>query len=146
MVRKRSNGKYQVNVVLRKNVKVRVLNTCHICKSLMEKKMKKVLLLMMVCGCALVMQSCQQDQGTAISPGSHPDSSQWASLFADSLSNAIYPDGVWTFEDGVLTASEDQCIWTQKDYDNFILDLEFKTDDGTNSGVVVNSRSRMKLS
>ena len=40
-------------------------------------------------------------------------------------------------QDGVLTATEDQCIWTKKQYDNFILDLEFKTADGTNSGVIV---------
>jgi len=39
--------------------------------------------------------------------------------------------------DGVLTASEDQAIWTQKDYDDFTLDLEFKTASGTNSGVIV---------
>jgi len=40
-------------------------------------------------------------------------------------------------DDGVLTATEDQCIWTKKAYENFALDLEFKTDDGTNSGVIV---------
>ena len=53
------------------------------------------------------------------------------------LSDAIYPEGIWTFTDGVLTASEDQAIWTQQDYDNFIIDLEFKTAEGTNSGVIV---------
>jgi hypothetical protein len=62
---------------------------------------------------------------------------QWQDLFAADLSNATYPEGVWTFEDGVLTASEDQVIWTKKDYDNFIINLEFKTEDGTNSGVIV---------
>lgn len=67
----------------------------------------------------------------------HPDSSGWADLFAADLSNAIHPEGVWTFEDGVLTASEDQAIWTKKDYDNFTLDLEFETAEGTNSGVIV---------
>ena len=39
-----------------------------------------------------------------------------------------------TFENGILTASEDQNIWTEKVYDNFILDLEFQVADGTNSG------------
>jgi hypothetical protein len=73
----------------------------------------------------------------ADTPSSHPDSSQWEMLFDKSLSNATFPDGVWTVSDGVLTASEDQAIWTQKDYDNFVLDLEFKTADGTNSGVIV---------
>ncbi len=61
-----------------------------------------------------------------------------APLFTPDLSNADYPEGVWTIdENGVMTASEDQAIWTQRDYENFILDLEFKTAEGTNSGVVV---------
>ncbi len=67
----------------------------------------------------------------------HPDTSGWKSLFAPDLSNAAKPEGVWTVEKGVLTASEDQAIWTTRDYDNFIIDLEFKTAPGTNSGVVV---------
>ncbi len=67
----------------------------------------------------------------------HPDSSDWKSLFNENLSNAVRPGGVWTVEDGVLTASEDKALWTKKDYDNFILDLEFKTAAGTNSGVIV---------
>lgn len=58
-------------------------------------------------------------------------------LFADDLSNADYPAGVWSVEEGVISATEDQCIWTQKDYENFILELEFKTAKGTNSGVIV---------
>lgn len=76
-------------------------------------------------------------QETSIPPADHPDVSSWQDLFSADLSNAIYPAGIWTFEDGILTASEDQGIWTQKDYDNFILDLEFKNASGTNSGVVV---------
>jgi len=71
--------------------------------------------------------------------GQHPDvhSGGWSDLFTADLSNADYPEGIWTTEKGVLTASEDQAIWTQKIYDNFILDLEFKTAEGTNSGVIV---------
>ena len=61
----------------------------------------------------------------------------WKLLFSNDLSNADYPEGIWSFDDGILTATEDKCIWTEKDYDNFILDLEFKTADGTNSGVIV---------
>ena len=67
----------------------------------------------------------------------HPNVSNWENLFAADFSNAILTQGVWTSEDGVLTASKDQAIWTKKDYDNFVLDLEFKTASGTNSGVVV---------
>ena len=67
----------------------------------------------------------------------HPDTAGWADLFNADLSNAVKPEGVWTVADGELTASEDQAIWTDKDFDNFILDLEFKNADGTNSGVIV---------
>jgi len=73
----------------------------------------------------------------AMPPKSHPDTSGWADLLADDLSNADYPKGVWSREDGVLSATKDQNLWTKKEYDNFILDLEFKTAEGTNSGVIV---------
>ncbi len=62
----------------------------------------------------------------------------WHNLFTEDLSNALYPAGIWTVEaGGVLTASEDQTIWSSKVYNNFELDLEFKTADGTNSGVII---------
>ena len=67
----------------------------------------------------------------------HPNVSKWKNLFAADLSNAVFYEGIWTVEVGVLTASEDQAIWTNRDYNNFVLDLEFKTASGTNSGVVV---------
>ena len=67
----------------------------------------------------------------------HPDTSDWAPLFKDDLSDAVKPDGVWTAEDGVFTASEDQAIWSARDYDNFILVLEFKMGPGANSGVAI---------
>jgi hypothetical protein len=80
--------------------------------------------------CILGLTSCA-------SVDSHPKTDTWADLFDADLSNAAYPAGVWTTENGVLTASEDQVIWTQREYDNFVLDLEFMTDSGTNSGVIV---------
>jgi hypothetical protein len=75
----------------------------------------------------------------------HPDSSGWESVFAPDLSNAIFPrgsnemfpKGIWFVENGLLTASQDQCIWTKKEYENFVLDLEFKMGDGANSGIFV---------
>ena len=67
----------------------------------------------------------------------HPDTKGWTPLFNQDLSNAVFPAGIWTVDDGILTASEDQAIWTAKVYDNFVLDLEFKTAEGTNSGVIV---------
>lgn len=70
-------------------------------------------------------------------PAAHPNSTGWNDLFKSDLSNAIFPEGVWSYENGEFTAAEDQFLWTEKDYDNFVLDLEFKNADGTNSGVVV---------
>ncbi|GAC1424684.1 MAG: hypothetical protein NVSMB7_00760 [Chitinophagaceae bacterium] len=55
----------------------------------------------------------------------------WTNLFNTSLSNAIFPEGIWTIQDGVLTASKDEAIWSQKEYDDFVLDLEFKNAEGT---------------
>jgi hypothetical protein len=75
---------------------------------------------------------------------SHPDTTKdgWADLFAADLSNAKSPEGVWSVTDGVLTATKDECIWTEKTYGNYMLDLEFKTADGTNSGVIVHCSDR----
>lgn len=75
----------------------------------------------------------------AQAPETHPDTSKpgWSSLFQPDLSNAIKPDSVWSFADGVLTATRDNNIWSEEEYTDFILDLEFMTAPGTNSGVVV---------
>jgi hypothetical protein len=67
----------------------------------------------------------------------HPDVSALKDLFKADLSNANKSEGVWSVEAGVLTATKDEAIWTQVDYENFVLDLEFKTAEGTNSGVIV---------
>jgi hypothetical protein len=71
----------------------------------------------------------------------HPDTSGegWASLFDNTLSNATYPAGVWSITDGVITATKDEALWSKKQYDDFILDLEFKNADSTNSGVIVHA-------
>ena len=83
-----------------------------------------------------VLTACSPPKEPA-APPAHPDVSDWQTLFAADLSNAEFPAGVWTVADGVLTASEDQAIWTARDYENFTLDLEFLTAPGTNSGVIV---------
>jgi len=97
-------------------------------------KVKKTIVLTMISS-VVFLQSCTEK--IPVPPKAHPDVSQWQDLFAADLSNAAFPKGVWTFENGVLTASEDQVIWSKKDYDDFIIDLEFKTENGTNSGVIV---------
>lgn len=90
--------------------------------------------LLLIFACALTGCATQEHCVTK-----HPDSSKWAPLFAADLSDADFPKGVWTIDDGVITASKDQAIWTTRDYDNFILDLEFKTGPNANSGVIVYS-------
>lgn len=66
-----------------------------------------------------------------------PSAPGWEDLFAPDLSNADYNSGIWTFVDGELTATEDQVIWTKDDYENFIIDLDFKTGPAANSGVII---------
>ncbi|MEJ0101437.1 MAG: DUF1080 domain-containing protein [Bacteroidota bacterium] len=63
----------------------------------------------------------------------------WHSLFNDRLTNAIFPAGVWAIDSGVMTATKDEAIWSEKAFDNFVLDLEFKNAPGTNSGVIVHA-------
>ena len=67
--------------------------------------MKKAIVLTMV-SCVILMQSCNEK--ISVPPKAHPNVSQWQDLFAADLSNATYPEGVWTFEDGVLTGHLDQ--------------------------------------
>jgi photosystem II stability/assembly factor-like uncharacterized protein len=70
----------------------------------------------------------------------HPDTADdtWKPLFDATLTNATFPKGIWEFTPaGELTATEDQCIFSREKYRNFVLDLEFKTAEGTNSGVIV---------
>ncbi|MFC1607466.1 DUF1080 domain-containing protein [Candidatus Latescibacterota bacterium] len=97
--------------------------------------MKKTFVLLAVGFVVLTCLSCSTK--LSVPPSSHPDVGKWNDLFAPDLSDAMYPTGIWSFDNGILTATEDQAIWTKKDYDNFIVDLEFKTEDGTNSGVIV---------
>ena len=68
----------------------------------------------------------------------HPDSQAWADLFAADLSDAVYSPGVWSRQDGALSsANKDEVIWSKLEYENFVLDLEFKLEPGANSGVFV---------
>lgn len=69
----------------------------------------------------------------------HPDTegAEWSDLFGPDLSDAVRPDGVWSMESGILTADADEVIWTGRIYDDFIVDLEFRNAEGTNSGVFV---------
>lgn len=91
----------------------------------------------LICGLSMFTLLAYAGDCVATGPLTHPDSSGWQDLFAPNLSNTIKPEGVWTVENGELTASKDEAIWSEKDYENFILDLEFKNAEETNSGVIV---------
>ena len=80
----------------------------------------------------------------SVPPKAHPDTSGWDDLLKGDLSNAIYTKGVWSFEGGILTATKDINLWTAKQYNDFIVDVEFKTADGTNSGVIVHCSDTKK--
>ncbi|MCK3684503.1 DUF1080 domain-containing protein [Maribellus sp. YY47] len=67
---------------------------------------------------------------------------KWQPLFSDDLSNALNVNGAWSFQGDVLTASEDASLFTNAEYENFELDLEFKNEKGTNSGVIVYCTNR----
>ncbi len=67
----------------------------------------------------------------------HPNTKGWNNLFNNDLSNAEFTANVWTSDKGVLSAEKDQMILSKVEYENFVLDLEFKMDSGANSGVVV---------
>jgi hypothetical protein len=95
--------------------------------------MKKIALLLAV-GLGLAAAARAAD---IVPPKTHPDSQGWDNLFQADLSDALFPKGVWSFQDGVLTATEDRNIWTKKEYGNCIIDVEFKNAPGTNSGVFV---------
>ncbi len=86
---------------------------------------------------ALLLVGASLAHAEEAAPLGHPDTTGWEDLFNADLSNAFKPKKVWTMENGELTASEDQTIFTKTDYENFTLDLEFKTADGTNSGVII---------
>ncbi|NJK93696.1 MAG: DUF1080 domain-containing protein [Bacteroidales bacterium] len=74
---------------------------------------------------------------TGVTWSQNSNKSEWRPLFGNNLSEAEYDRNCWKMEGDVLTASEDKVIWAKGIYENFVLNLEFKTENGTNSGVIV---------
>ena len=49
-----------------------------------------------------------------------------------------FEKGVWHYDDdGVITAEKDSSIWLKGEYENFILDFDYKLDPEANSGVII---------
>lgn len=65
----------------------------------------------------------------------------WKSLLKDDLSNWIVEPGSWEVSAGVLSAKGGGDIWTEDRYGDFVLDLDFKLADETNSGVFIRTGS-----
>ena len=109
--------------------------------------MRRALILAVVCAAVAVVG--RSDDG--VPPTAHPDSSGWQDLFAPDLSNATFPDGVWSVRDGLLIATKNENLWTKEQYANFIVDLEFQNGANGNSGLFIyasdlaDRRARMEV-
>jgi len=98
-------------------------------------KAKAVLLVCLV-GVLAFLSSCAKPQVLPLK--SHPSTDAddgWRDLFAEDLSNGVYKPGGWVMEKGVLCCKGGGDIWTKEKFADFILDLEFKTAKGANSGI-----------
>jgi hypothetical protein len=100
--------------------------------------MKKIILSILMLAAVLIFKTDLFAQGPA---PTHPNTSEagWTDLFKPDLSNAIFPKNVWSVTNGIYTATKDEALWSEKKYENFIVDLEFKTVNGSNSGVFVHA-------
>lgn len=75
---------------------------------------------------------------TQVQAADHPDTKAWKDLFAADLSNSLGGEH-WSMADGVLVAKDHETLWTKDSYANFVLDLEFKVANESNSGVFLRS-------
>jgi sugar phosphate isomerase/epimerase len=73
--------------------------------------------------------------------------SGWKDLVAKDLSNCTFKRGSWAMEDGVLTRKgvSRGDIWTKQTYGDFILDVQFKLAEKTNSGIFVRTGNVAQL-
>jgi len=89
------------------------------------------------------------DVHAVFAPGRGKDSKRWPMpqpLFARDLSNAEMQPGAWAFNaDGVLaptrvaSAPAKGDLWTKESYGDFVVSLEFRTAEKSNSGVFLRS-------
>jgi len=67
-----------------------------------------------------------------------PDTTGWKDLIAPDLSNVVDPAG-WINKGGEFVATTHDTLWTKDSYGDFILDLEFKVEKESNSGIFLRS-------
>ncbi|WP_395338158.1 DUF1080 domain-containing protein [Ningiella sp. W23] len=85
----------------------------------------------------LVLWACQDSSEQEATQVVQNNEAGFVAVFEKDLSNAIVTNEAWRYEGDELIADKDEMLWTQQDYDNFELKLEFKTGPETNSGVIV---------
>jgi hypothetical protein len=65
-------------------------------------------------------------------------------LFAKDLSNAEMRPGSWEYKDGILTSKGNGYIWTKKTYGDFVLNLDFRVEEKTDTGVILRCTSNTR--
>ena len=98
--------------------------------------MKRFAFLLLSLCCFSNILSAQEEITVNDTIPAEPEVNYWRPLFNEDLSNAVYDPAIWTMDKGILTASAEGYIWTTETYENFELDVDFKTGDGTNSGIL----------
>ncbi len=83
----------------------------------------------------LLVGSVTQTVGLAKSHQS--GSSGWRPLFHQELKKATGAKESFIWKDGVLKATGEGMLWTRTEYENFVLELDFKNGKGANSGVAL---------
>lgn len=90
----------------------------------------KLLLKVLMPGMVFLLCSCAQ-----MPRSSYSTALGWKDLLEEDMSNCTFKRGSWTMDKGVLTRQGGGDIWTKESYGDFILEMEFKVAEGTNSGI-----------
>ena len=114
-------------------------NLCPKIRGDMGMYARKVVFMVLILGIIMSLNSCEMKNAEVLPLKNHPTSMKaengWQNLLADDLSNCEFITGGWELKDGLLTPFGKGDIWTKDEYGNYILDLEFKLAEDTNSGV-----------
>jgi hypothetical protein len=130
---------------------------------LRRKPMKRIVVVLLLTLSALCLTTRAADVDQLIKQANSPKG--YKPLFNKNLSNATFTENMWQFQDGVLKPTPERVkkpapkpspagqkgnkkkkrkgpkiprdIWSKDRYGNFIVDLEFKCEEKTNSGVFI---------
>ncbi len=106
--------------------------------------MMKQMVLFTVIACVGLSTLAQAEAPTPVAPelmAAANEAKGFEPLFKDDLSDALMRRGAWSYEDGVLTPNGKKDIWTKEKYGDFILDVEYKCVEDTNSGIFIRTAS-----